>query len=219
MNYSDKSPSYFSNIRKDLISLIDPKKKDLKILEVGAGYGETLHYLKQNGVALEAIGVDIFEDTHNKQRYKSIDRFIFGNIEDLSFPEYDNYFDIILLPDVLEHIFEPQKILNKLKGYLKVDGNIIVSMPNIRHYSALKKIFIEGDFRYEDSGIFDYTHVRFYCKKNIHELLKNSGYTVKKQQSSIRNYEGKSFAKVFNRITFGLFEEFFTYQYFFVALK
>jgi 2-polyprenyl-3-methyl-5-hydroxy-6-metoxy-1,4-benzoquinol methylase len=219
MNYNEKAPDYFSNIRKDLINLIDANAKDLKILEVGAAYGETLYYLKQNGIASEAVGVDIFEDTKNKQNYKPLDRFIFGDIEKIELPEYNQYFDLILLPDVLEHLFEPKSVLETLKKYLKEDGKIIVSMPNIRYYSALYKIVFKGDFKYEESGIFDYTHVRFYCRKNIQELLETAGYTILKQESSIKNYQGKSLSKLINLITFGIFEEFFSTQYFFVVKK
>ena len=219
MNYEEKAPDYFSNIRKDLTNLIKPNSKDLKILEIGAAYGETLFYLKENGIASECVGVDLFEDVNNKQNYKNIDRFIFGNIEQIDLAEYNDYFDVILLPDVLEHLLEPKPVLNKIKKYLKEDGKIIVSMPNIRHYSALIKIFIKGDFRYEESGIFDYTHMRFYCRKNIQELLEISGYKIIIQESSIKNYKGKSAAKLINLITFGIFEEFFSYQYFFVIKK
>lgn len=219
MNYNEKAPDYFSNIRKDLINLIDANAKDLKILEVGAAYGETLYYLKQNGIASEAVGVDIFEDVKNKQNYKPLDRFIFGDIEKIELPEYNHYFDLILLPDVLEHLFEPKSVLETLKKYLKEDGKIIVSMPNIRYYSALYKIVFKGDFKYEESGIFDYTHVRFYCRKNIQVLLETAGYTILKQESSIKNYQGESLSKLINLITFGIFEEFFSTQYFFVVRK
>lgn len=219
MNYEEKAPDYFSNIRKDLVNFIKPNSKDLKILEIGAAYGETLFYLKEKGIASECVGVDLFEDVNNKQNYKNIDRFIFGNIEQIDLAEYNDYFDVILLPDVLEHLLEPKPVLNKIKKYLKEDGKIIVSMPNIRHYSALIKIFIKGDFRYEESGIFDYTHMRFYCRKNIQELLEISGYKIIIQESSIKNYKGKSAAKLINLITFGIFEEFFSYQYFFVIKK
>jgi 2-polyprenyl-3-methyl-5-hydroxy-6-metoxy-1,4-benzoquinol methylase len=219
MNYNEKAQDYFSNIRKDLINLIDANAKDLKILEVGAAYGETLYYLKQNGIAAEAVGVDIFEDTKNKQNYKPLDRFIFGDIEKIELPEYNQYFDLILLPDVLEHLFEPKSVLETLKKYLREDGKIIISMPNIRYYSALYKIVFKGDFKYEESGIFDYTHVRFYCRKNIQELLETAGYTILKQESSIKNYQGKSLSKLINLITLGIFEEFFSTQYFFVVIK
>jgi 2-polyprenyl-3-methyl-5-hydroxy-6-metoxy-1,4-benzoquinol methylase len=216
MNYDQKAHDYFSNIRLDLIRLIDPKSKDLKVLEVGAAYGETLNYLKQNGIAKQAVGIDIFEDKTNSNNYKKIDRFIFGNIEEIEFPEYENYFDLILLPDVLEHLIEPKKVLDKLKKYLSQNGTIIVSMPNIRHYSAINKIFFKGNFKYEESGLFDYTHMRFYCRKNIQELLESSGFKVLKEESAIKNYKGKSITKIINSLTFGLMEEFFSLQYFYV---
>jgi len=195
------------------------KSQNLKVLEIGAAYGETLFYLKQNGIASEVVGVDIFEDAKNKQNYKPLDQFIFGDIEKIDLPEYFQHFDLILLADVLEHLFEPKSVLETLKKYLKEDGKIIISMPNIRYYSALYKIVFKGDFKYEESGIFDYTHVRFYCRKNIQELLETAGYKVLKQESSIINYQGKSIAKLINLITLGIFEEFFSTQYFFVVKK
>ncbi|AXG73690.1 class I SAM-dependent methyltransferase [Flavobacterium arcticum] len=215
MNYSDKTSSYYANIRHDLISLISKKEGGLKVLEIGAAYGETLHFLKEQGIAAEAVGVELYEDVKNKENYKPLDRFIFANIEETDFPEYEGYFDIILLPDVLEHLVEPKKVLAKVKKYLNPDGELLVSMPNIRHYSAIKKIVFKGDFRYEESGIFDYTHMRFYCRKNIKELLENSGFAVQYSESSIKNYKGKSGVKIINKLTFGLFEEFFSTQYFF----
>jgi SAM-dependent methyltransferase len=219
MNYKDKSKSYFSNIRHDLLALLDESDKNLKVMEIGAAYGETLYYLKNKGIASEVVGIDIFEDKKNKDNYKNIDRFIFGNIENIDFPEYYNYFDLILLPDVLEHLIEPKNVLSKVHRYLKDDGLIIVSMPNIRHYSALKKIFINGDFGYEESGIFDTTHLRFYCRKNIKELLESSGFKTIIEEGSIKNYRGNSITKIINKITFGIFEEFFSYQYFFKSKK
>lgn len=219
MNYKDKSKSYFSNIRHDLLALLSESDKNLKVMEIGAAYGETLYYIKSKGIASEVVGVDIFEDKKNKENYKNIDRFIFGNIENIDFPEYYNYFDLILFPDVLEHLIEPKNALSKAHKYLKSDGIIIVSMPNIRHYSAIKKIFIKGDFSYEESGIFDTTHLRFYCRKNIKELLESSGFKTIIEQGSIKNYRGNSITKIINKITFGIFEEFFSYQYFFKSKK
>lgn len=218
MNYEEKSKNYYSNIRHDLIKFFD-KCNDLKVLEIGAAYGETLFYLKEKGIAKEAIGIELYEDKINQNKYKKIDRFIFGNINDIDLLEFEGYFDLILLPDVLEHIYDPKLTLSKVHRYLKPNGEIIVSMPNIRHYSAFVRIFIKGDFKYEESGIFDYTHVRFYCKKNIKELLESSGFKTIHVESSIKNYKGKSAAKIINLLTFGIFEELFSKQYFFKLSK
>lgn len=213
MNYKDKNEEYYSNVRFDLISLINKSKEPKKILEVGAAYGATLNYLKSEGIASEVVAVDLFEDIDNKNRYKKVDNFIFGDIEKLDLSEYNNYFDVILLPDVLEHLIEPKLVLMKIKSLLKNEGEILISIPNIRHYSVLKKVFLNGDFKYEESGILDYTHLRFFCKKNIIDLVRHSDLKVISILSSLTIYKGKSFAKIFNKLTFGLFEEFLTVQY------
>lgn len=219
MDYDKKGVAYYSNVRHDLLQLIDDKSQNLKVLEIGAAYGETLFFMKSKGIASEVVGVELFEDHNNRNNYKPLDNFIFGNIEDINLTQYENYFDLILLADVLEHLIEPKKVLDKIKKYLSLNGKVIISMPNIRHYSAVKKIFLQGNFQYEESGIFDYTHMRFYCRKNIRQLLESSGYKIEVQESSIKNYIGKSFTKTFNKITFGFFEEFLAYQYFFVVSK
>lgn len=215
MKYESKDQSYYSVIRFDLINLIKKDAKNLKILEIGAAYGATLNYLKETGIASEVIGVDLFHDIENKERYKEVDRFVFGDIQEIDLDEYQNHFDIILLPDVLEHLLEPKPVLEKIKNYLKKDGNIIVSMPNIRHHTAIRKILFKGDFRYEESGIFDYTHIRFYCRKNIKELLESAGLKVVKQQGSANTSGGK--VKIVNNLTIKIFDEFLSAQYYFVV--
>ena len=63
-------------------------------------------------------------------------------------------------------------------------------MPNVRHYSVFKQVFLKGDFKYEESGILDYTHYRFYCKKNIIALLESSGLVTKQIIRSLNIYKG-----------------------------
>lgn len=219
MNYENKETDYYSNVRLDVISLLEKNKKYQKALEIGAAYGETLFYLKKNEVIVEAIGVDIFEDKKNKERYKQIDKYIFENIENTNLTQYSNYFDLIILADVLEHLIEPNKVLEKVYNYSTQDVSILVSIPNIRHYSAFYKIFVKGDFKYEESGIFDYTHFRFYCKKNMIQLFETNNFKIEKIKGSINVYKGKSVTKLFNYLTFNLFESFFSKQYYFLLRK
>ena len=186
-----KKDSYYSNVRIDLVSLIT-KKEGFKVLEIGAGYGETLRYLKESKGAKEAIGVDLNYDESKKDAYIQIDNFIFGDIEELSLDEYSNYFDVIILADVLEHLKEPEKVLKKLKKNLKKDGEIISSIPNIRTLHALNKIFIKGSFAYESEGLFDNTHYRFYCKKDMIALFNASRFKVSHIESALKKYNQKS---------------------------
>ncbi len=74
--------------------------------------------------------------------------------------DYKKIFDYIILGDVLEHLIDPWKIVNELKQYLKKDGYLVSSIPNIMHVSVLRNLVL-GNFTYEDSGILDKTHLRF----------------------------------------------------------
>jgi 2-polyprenyl-3-methyl-5-hydroxy-6-metoxy-1,4-benzoquinol methylase len=219
MNYENKQEGYYNNVRHDLIRFFNKSITNLKVLEVGAAYGETLFFLKKSGIASEVVGIELFQDSTNIDKYKELDQFLFGDIQTLDVSNFDNYFDVILLADVLEHLIEPLPVLEKVKNLLKKDGEIIISIPNIRHYSSFIKIFIKGNFQYEDSGIFDYTHTRFYCKKDIIKLVQKAGFTIEISEGSIKNYQGKSAAKIFNFLTFGVFEEFLSVQYFFKIKK
>ena len=210
---TDKNESYYSNIRIDLVNLIT-KKDNFKVLEVGAAYGETLIYLKEHRNAKEVIGVDLNFDESKKDSYNQTDDFIFGDIEELSLNQYQNYFDVIILADILEHLKDPLKVLKKLKKNLKSDGEIISSIPNIRTLNAFHKVYIKGNFSYEDEGLFDNTHLRFFCKKDMVTLFNMSGFKISYIESALKNYKGKSIKKSINKITFGVFEEFLTTQYY-----
>lgn len=215
MNYEDKQESYYNNIRHDLIHFIGKAEKESKFLEIGAGYGTTLNFLKESGIASEVVGVELYRDKDNLNRYKPLDYFFFGDIQLIDLSDFQEYFDFIILADVLEHVSEPLVVLEKTKTLLKTNGKIIISMPNIRHYSAFIKIFIKGNFKYEESGIFDYTHARFYCKSDMIFLFKKAGFKVEICESSIKNYKGRSLAKIINKLTFGFIEEYFSVQYYF----
>ncbi|WP_291114707.1 class I SAM-dependent methyltransferase [Flavobacterium sp. UBA6135] len=219
MDYNNKEVDYYSHVRLDLIGFGVEKSKNQKILEIGAGFGDTLYYLKENGYANQVIGIELYKDSAVLDKYSRVDEMLFGNVEELQTDHFSNNFDVILLPDVLEHLNNPNKVLLKSHKMLTEKGRIVVSMPNVRHYSVFSKIFLKGNFQYEASGIFDYTHVRFYCKKNILELLENNGFKVIKSKGSINSYKGKSIAKIINTITFGILEQFLTPQYFVVAIK
>lgn len=217
MNYKNKEEDYYRHVRKDIVSLIT-KKKECKVLEIGAGLGATLSFLKKMKIASEVVGIDLNVDK-NQIDTNTIDNFIIGNIENLNLENYINYFDVIILADVLEHLVTPKEILKKVAKYLKKEGEILISIPNFRHKNAMYKVFIKGDFSYEKSGLFDYTHLRFFCKKDIQQLVLNSGLCVEDCISSLRLFKEKSFSKIVNKITFGLFEEFLTVQYLVRAKK
>ncbi len=95
-----------------------------------------------------------------------------------------NFFDYILLLDVLEHLREPEKIIRLFKPYLKKDGKIIISVPNIAHVSIRLKLLM-GKFDYEKVGIMDETHLRFFTQKTIEEFIKQAGMQIVELDHSV----------------------------------
>lgn len=210
---ADKNENYYSNIRLDLLNLISKQEK-LKVLEIGAGYGQTLAYLKESGRSIKVVGVELSFQPEKKNLYDKVDQFIFGDIEKLSLTAFDGYFDLIILADVLEHLQDPLAVLKKLKPTLAKNGQIIASIPNIRSLEAFYNIFVRGTFPQKDQGLFDSTHVNFYCKKDMLNLFNKAGFKVELAHSALKYYKKRSFKKFLNKVSFGIFEEFLSTQYF-----
>lgn len=208
--YDEKKEIYFSNIRHDIINLITISKigSSLKILELGCGSGSTLLKLKELGIADEIVGIDI----KSIESQKRLDQIIIGDVEQIELPLQEKYFDIIICADVLEHLLDPWALLFKLKKYLKDDGFLISSIPNIRNFKVLYSILCKGDFHYSKEGILDRTHLRFFCKKNIIDLFRESNFEIIKITSIVKeNKNLKSY--IFNKISLGVFYDFLVSQY------
>jgi 2-polyprenyl-3-methyl-5-hydroxy-6-metoxy-1,4-benzoquinol methylase len=216
--YQDKNKSYFSNPRIDLISLIPPNSNN-RILEVGAGSGDTLVEIKKLNLAREVIGIELLSLEDSQQQNTLIDRIIIGNIEEIELDLPEDYLDVIICGDVIEHLIDPWEVLKKLHKHLKKTGVIIVSIPNIREYHILFKILIAADFKYGDKGILDRTHLRFFCKKNILSLLTSTMYIPLTVHSIFKLEKVFSKKKLIDLITFGLLRDFMTAQYIVVAEK
>jgi 2-polyprenyl-3-methyl-5-hydroxy-6-metoxy-1,4-benzoquinol methylase len=215
--YEDKPVSYFSNIRHDLISLIPPNRM-YKILEIGAGGGDTLLKLKSNGLANEVTGIELMEIPGSNQKNKEIDKFYFGDIETEDFSLEPGWYDVIICGDVLEHLVDPWTVVNKLTASLAGGGILIISCPNFRYFKSFVEVQLKGSFRYTGEGLFDKTHLRFFCKKDLKNLAESAGLKVKEMVPLFKLLRPNE-TYFLNWITFGLFEQLLSLQYAVVARK
>ena len=218
--YGLKAVSYFTLVRHELISLLPPNAD--RVLEIGAGGGDTLLYIKQNGLAREVVGVDICQIDGSNQTNPQLDRFIIGDLEreDLGLPAA--YFDAVILGDVIEHMADPWAALKKIAGLLKPGATIILSTPNFRNGYNFYKIYVQGDFRYDPAGgLLDKTHLRFFCKKNIIDLLDTPeiSYESVRAIHDFPQHKFRPIVRLVNLLTFKLFEEFLVAQYIVVGKR
>ena len=219
--YMIKGKKYFSHVRMDVISLL-PSRPRQRVLEIGAGSGDTLLYIKENKLAGEVMGVEMLRIPDSNQQHPLIDKFQIANIEQENINAPEEYFDIIICADVLEHLADPWSCVARISLHLKKGGQLIASIPNIRECKTLFRIIFFGDFRYEvRGGIMDNTHLRFFCKKNIQQLMSTGSLSPIYCKPNIlfkEVPEGKK-RRVINRLTFGLFLDFLAIQYLCIAEK
>lgn len=167
---------YSNMIKFDLINNIENDRNEkLNILEVGCGTGATLLELKSRYKNSEIYGIEISEGASKISN--NICNLINADIEQTCLPYEDNFFDYIILGDVLEHLNNPWNAISNLKRHLKKDGCIIASIPNIMHVSVMKNL-IKGHFTYTDAGILDRTHLRFFTLAEVQKMFMNGGYDV-----------------------------------------
>ena len=95
----------------------------------------------------------------------------------MQIPYEKDTFDYIILADVLEHLHDPERILQKLLPYLKEDGSILCSVPNILNRHVISGL-LRGKLEYQDAGILDRTHLRFFTMDSIVRVFERCGMEV-----------------------------------------
>lgn len=212
--YLNKEVDYFSNIRSEIKDLLPSYSK--KTLDIGCGDGATLEWIKATKKCEKTYGIEISEPSYLKAK-KILDKTLNANIEKEKNFFLGEKFDLILVLDVIEHLIDPWKFLNLIKMRLNDSGSIIISVPNIRHYSILKNLIFHGNWEYSQSGILDSTHLRFFTKKSLKLIFQKENLKIEMLKKYPIDYSGK--ARIFNKISLNLFSDFLTQQYIFKLKK
>lgn len=170
----NKPPEYYHSNREDMLKYVPPGIKTS--LEFGCGYGGFSALVKDKFGA-ETWAVEINEEAAHKAE-KILDKVINNDAAKSLDDIPENYFDCIILFDILEHLLHPSALLHDLKNKLSDKGVIIASIPNIRYYRTFIDLVIHGNWDYKDHGILDSTHLRFFTYKSILKMLKTLDFKI-----------------------------------------
>ena len=179
--------SYYTNVNKDLLASIPMTAR--RILEIGCGDGSFGLAVKARNPQVEYFGVEVFE-TVAAIANERLDRVICGDIETENVFQsvldvFDNKpFDVIIFGDVLEHLIDPWKLLEKLRRLMSVNGACVACIPNIGHWSIHRQL-LSGRWDYADAGLLDRTHLRFFTQATMREMFVRAGFNVVKCQPRI----------------------------------
>lgn len=169
------NPSYVSP-RDDIVELIPVEAR--RILDVGCSTGE-LGANIQRKLGAKVTGIEIDEDMANVAKDR-LDRVVVGDIESIHLPDYcsPGHYDCIVFADVLEHLKDGWRVLAQSVDLLQDTGVVIVSVPNIRHYTTIVDLLFRGVWPYRERGIHDRTHLRFFTLRNIREMFDGAALEI-----------------------------------------
>jgi len=161
---------YYQGSRPEVLDLIKHSPK--RVLELGCGDGSFRRLLDDN---LEYWGVEPFPDAAEKAR-KNISKVLEGNYEEVLSDLPEDYFDLVICNDVIEHFVDHDFFFKSIKSKISKEGYIVGSIPNVRHLSNLIGLLWRKDWSYQDDGILDRTHLRFFTEKSLKEVFSKHGY-------------------------------------------
>ncbi len=147
------------------------------VLEIGCATGYMTRYMKSS-LQCRVVAVEIDGRSAEKAR-PFCDELVVGDIESLSLETILAHwqFDVIVMADVIEHLTHPAALLDKLKPLLKDAGYLLLSIPNGTH-GALALELLDGKWEYRETGLMDRTHLHFYDKESLSDLLESCGWYV-----------------------------------------
>ena len=164
---------YYANERPDVIALL-PRPVG-RVLDVGCGAGGTATGLRAAG-ATEIVGIEVVDDAA-KAASEVLDEVHTAPVEE-AVDALTGAFDTVLCLDVLEHLADPEQVLRRLRGLAAPGATLQVSVPNARHFSLVSDLLFRGTFGYTDWGHRDRTHLRWFTRRDLVELVTRSGWRV-----------------------------------------
>jgi SAM-dependent methyltransferase len=174
-------PDYYNRVNADLLRTIPPDA--CTVLEAGCGTGALAEAYRRINNRVTYYGIE-----KNREAVKiaglvgRIDRLIEGDLEDMGplvpgLSEEQPSVDCLIFGDVLEHLLDPWSVLARLVRLVRDGGQILACIPNVQHYSVIINL-MRGRWDYQDEGLLDRTHLRFFTLSGIRDLFSKAGLQI-----------------------------------------
>ncbi len=142
-----------------------------RVLEVGCASGALTERIQAMGCSV--VGVE--RNTAAAEKASAFcEDVLVGDLEVMPLDLEPASFDFLLLLNILEHLVDPKAALRRLLPFVRPSGRVVVAIPNVAHWSVRLRLFF-GRFEYEESGILDRTHLRWYTFESARAMLEEAG--------------------------------------------
>jgi 2-polyprenyl-3-methyl-5-hydroxy-6-metoxy-1,4-benzoquinol methylase len=163
---------YYTNARSEMADLLPANYQ--KVLDIGCAAGAFAQTLRPG---TEVWGIEPVP-AMAKVAATKLHRVLQGTFDTVSQELPLAYFDLVTCNDVIEHMTDHEDFLSKIRVHMKPNAYLAGSLPNIRFYATLFELVFAGEWRYQDMGILDRTHQRFFTSRSIRRTLMAQGYII-----------------------------------------
>jgi len=201
--------AYYNQSRADLTALLPLPLGN--VLDVGCGAGGVgQHLARRPGERLVGVEINAEQAAIAAAHYDDV---IVGSVPE-AFDRVEGSFQTVLCYDVLEHLVDPATVLRTLSERLAESNAVLhVSVPNARHLSLVRDLVFRGTFGYRPYGHRDATHLRWFTRRDIVDLLESTGWRVDSVQTPVLKPSYRAAAAVSG----GFAKDFLTIQWYVLA--
>jgi SAM-dependent methyltransferase len=179
----DQTPAHELH-NPDLLRLLPAAAR--RIVEVGCSSGALAREYKQVNPASHYLGIEI-DAGYAQLARRHCDSVLELDIESLDQDRIGGFAaDCWIFGDSLEHLRDPWALLHKIRATMPPDGNIVACIPNAQHWSVQVRLAC-GELRYENMGLLDRTHLRWFTRITIFEMFQQCGFKVSDAQGRVFN--------------------------------
>ncbi len=169
--------AYYDRVNPDLLRLL-PRDARL-IVEIGCGAGALAEQFKRIHPQVRYLGAERHWPAVERA-CRRMDRVVYGDAELLTLEQLGiepESIDCLVYGDVLEHLADPWDLLRRQAGWLRPGGMVLACVPNVQHWTVLVEL-LRGHWRYQDEGLLDRTHLRFFTREGVVDLCTRAGLQV-----------------------------------------
>jgi 2-polyprenyl-3-methyl-5-hydroxy-6-metoxy-1,4-benzoquinol methylase len=177
-NYSKEEVEYFKNKIAERFYLIQktlPPKSEMNFLDVGCGEGWVLKYFFERG--WQVTGLDYSNYGCSKFNPDCLPFLIVNDI----YQSLDNLlaqgmsYDVVWLDNVLEHVLDPEKLIQNIKPIVKQNGLLVIEVPN--DFSILQDFLIKNEYVDREYWIAIPDHISYFNRPGLENLLHAFGWS------------------------------------------